>query len=443
MLKGLKTWLAGNTGESLGSKEGDSSPASSLMQRFRPVDQLGRGGMAIVHDVEDIGLRRRTALKVMDDAFVNEPLAVEQFVREAQITGQLEHPNIIPFYEFGIDGEGAPYINMRRIDGQVLDDLIPEQASERLQADELAQLVGILIKVCDALAFAHSKGVIHRDIKPENILVGKFGQVYLFDWGIALVRADLATDPVTVDSDPLAAKAQRDGPVIVGTPAYMSPELAIGETQTQDQRTDVFLLGATLYKVLTGRAPFTAKPVAAALRLAQNESAPDPNLLVQEPKLPPELVRIAMKAMARSVDERYRYIADMQRDLQSFLNGAGHLPTVQFAPEEIVIREGDEATQAYLIVSGECEAYLVRDGQRKTLRTLHAGDVFGEMAILTGGTRTSNIVAVTELELRVVTAASLSEGLGMHTAFGAFAKAIAERFIDVERQLQELHAERK
>lgn len=164
----------------------------------------------------------------MDDKCIREPLVAKQFVREARITMQLEYPNIVPFYELGLDGAGTPYINMRRIEGKVLEDLIPADATERLSVTSLSLFIGALVKVWDALVFAHSRGVIHRDIKPENIIVRRYGQMYLFDWGIALVSPDMAEEPVLVDADPLA-KNSAGGPIIVGTPACMLPELVLAK----------------------------------------------------------------------------------------------------------------------------------------------------------------------------------------------------------------------
>lgn len=440
MLKGLREWLSSTHTQVSAAREASAEvgleAVGSLLQRFHPVGELGRGGMAVVHDVQDLGLRRRTALKVISDAFASEPMAIGQFVREAQITGQLEHPNIIPFYEFGTDHEGSHYLNMRKIEGDLLSELLPADPAERMTSTHLGTLARVMIRVCDALSYAHSRGVIHRDIKPENIIVGDFGQVYLFDWGIALLRHDLTDAPVTVDDDVLE-KAAESGPVVLGTPAYMSPEMTYGEATMQDARTDVFLAGATMYKVITGRPPFVAKRAADVVALARTESAPDPQLYLGDVVLPEELKRIVMKALARDPDARYQTTADMKRDLQAFLSGASHLPTVMFSAGDTVISEGDEASTAYVIVSGRCEAYQMRDGTRVHLRELGAGDVFGEMAILTGGARTSSIEALTDLELREVSRQVLEEGLGLETAMGAFVKTLAERFAELETRVRE------
>lgn len=190
-----------------------------------------------------------------------------------------------------------------------------------------------------------------------------------------------------------------------------------------------FFLGATLYKVLSGRAPFTADRTQEALQLAQYEAAPDFRLFVVDVKIPDELVRITMKALARRSEERYPTISALQHDLEAFLMGSEYLPVVVFEAGDTVIRQGDDAAETYVIVTGICDAYLSKNGEWHVLRTLGLGGVFGEMPILTGGLRTSSTEATSELELRVVTAESLTKGLGLNTAIGAFSKAVADRLL--------------
>ena len=438
MFRSVKDWLSRGRQNDVAvdaAEDADAEEATSLMHRFRPIEQLGKGGMAVVHDVEDVGLKRRTALKVMDEALAETPVAIDQFVREAQITGQLEHPNIIPFYEFGVDAQGTHYINMRKIDGAVLDNLIDKDHVIRLQSQNLMRLLDIVIKVLDALAYAHSRGVVHRDIKPDNIIVGPFAQTYLLDWGVALIKPSMSSNPVVTSEFSAASDLNRDR-VVVGTPAYMSPELATGRVSDQDAGTDTFLVGATLYQILAGRPPFHAKSVRDALALASEEAAPDPHLFVVDHHLPPGLVHITMKALSRDVSERYTSATELRDELEAFVRGAGYLPRLHFRAGETVITEGDEGDAAYVIASGTCQASQLRHGEPHVLRDLRPGDVFGEMAILMGGRRTSSVTALTDVELQVVSAASLKEGIGVGTWFGAFVTTIAERFVEAEDKLR-------
>lgn len=439
MFKSLKDWLRTRREADKALDAAEDDEATSLMHRFRPIEQLGKGGMAVVHDVEDLGLKRRTALKLMDVSMADTPVAIDQFVREAQITGQLEHPNIIPFYEFGADAQGTHYINMRKIDGAVLDNLIEADHAARLHSPNLMRLLETVIKVLDALAYAHSRGVIHRDIKPDNIIVGPFGQTYLLDWGVALIKPTMTSNPVVTSEFSSASDLNRDR-VIVGTPAYMSPELATGRVPDQNASTDTFLIGATLYQILTGRPPFHAETISDALSLAANEKVPDPHLFVSGHHLPAGLVRITMKALSRELAGRYGSASELRGDLEAFVRGAGYLPRELFRAGQTIVAEGDEGEAAYVIASGSCQASQMRHGQPHVLRELGPGDVFGEMAILTSGRRTSSVVALTDVEVQVVSADSLKEGLGVDTWFGAFVTTVASRFVEAEAKLRDLQS---
>ena len=219
--------------------------------------------MSTVHRARDRNLLRTVAIKILDEDVAKRRREVQRFVEEAQITGQLEHPGIVPVYEFGTDSGGSHYICMQYVRGLTLEQIIAEAGIERLAPERLADLLQIFVKVCDAVAFAHSRGVLHRDIKPSNIMVGAFGQVYVVDWGVAR-----AGEQALVDDDSTVSVRRPDGFEVdapgapVGTFAYMAPEQFTGETDL-DIRVDVFGLGATLFHILAGRAPYQGSCVGA------------------------------------------------------------------------------------------------------------------------------------------------------------------------------------
>ncbi|MCC6250437.1 MAG: serine/threonine protein kinase, partial [Rubrivivax sp.] len=213
-----------------------------LTGRMRDEGEIARGGMGSIHRLYDLDLRRRVALKVIDPALAADASMRQRFIDEARITGALTHPNIVPVHDLAVDEEhGRASYTMKLVDGRTLTELIAMQASQR----DVERILQVLASVCDALAYAHSRGIVHRDLKPDNIMVGEFGEVYLMDWGCAFAT----TDRTLVDGEPDAEGT------VAGTVRYMAPEQARGEIGRIDARTDIFSMGAILYKALTGQAP--------------------------------------------------------------------------------------------------------------------------------------------------------------------------------------------
>ncbi|HEX7601739.1 MAG TPA: serine/threonine-protein kinase [Polyangiaceae bacterium] len=209
-------------------------------ERYALVRELGRGGMGRVDEVFDAKLGRAVARKA--SLTVAPDVRATMLVAEAQTCAQLEHPAIVPVYDVGSDDFGQPYYTMRNVRGRTLGHVIDDNANPEREHKTLAQMLSILRQVCLAVDYAHSRGVVHRDLKPDNVIVGEFGEVYVLDWGIALVMGG---------SD-VRRTAMED--VVAGSPGYMAPEQALGKEV--DGRADVFALGAILYEILTGQVPF-------------------------------------------------------------------------------------------------------------------------------------------------------------------------------------------
>jgi serine/threonine-protein kinase len=226
--------------------------APRKLGRYRVESLIGSGGMGVVWRGYDPELKREVALKVLREENRDHPECVQRFVREARITGRLQHPAIVPVYELGYEG-GLPFLAMKLIDGRTLAELLAvRQYGER----DLPHLLSIFEQVCQAVGFAHTRHVIHRDLKPSNVMVGAFGEVQVMDWGLAKVLEDRTG----ADGDASAADRPGDDAtdlgVILGTPAYLSPEQAGGGQDRVDARADVFGLGALLCEILTGQPPY-------------------------------------------------------------------------------------------------------------------------------------------------------------------------------------------
>jgi serine/threonine-protein kinase len=379
--------------------------------RLRFEEELARGGMGAVHQAFDASLQRRMAVKMMHAATYGHVQLVHGFLREAQVTGQLDHPNIVPIHELGRDEHGELFFTMKLVEGESLRARIvgtPTSSYEQLKG-----LLEVFVKVCDALSFAHSRGVIHCDIKAANVMVGRFGQVYLMDWG----GAQLLTPSPGVDTsqwvrDSLPPLKATPGTVF-GTPAYMSPEQASAGWLPMDERSDVFSMGALLYEIMTGKPPYTGGTSREALMRAQNRDLAAPD---ERPHLyPRELIRIAMTAMATDPNDRYQTVEALQAAISALLSGGGNFPTMRVAAGVHVIREGDVGDAAYWIEAGTFEVYQVRDGVRKSVRVLTRNMFFGETAIFARTTRTASVVALTDGMLKVFTASALEGQLDSMT----------------------------
>ncbi len=229
--------------------------------RYQLGEEIARGGMGVVYRAIDTAFGREVAIKVLQEKYSPKSGAARRFAEEARITGQLQHPAIPPVHDIGTLPDGRPFLAMKLIKGQTLDDLL--KARTDLHADR-GRFVAAFEAVCQAVAYAHAHKVIHRDLKPANVMVGSFGEVQVMDWGLAKVLGTRTPDSTDYDETFGATEIQsvRDSDAdftqagsVLGTPAFMPPEQAIGAIDQIDERSDVFGLGAILCMILTGKPP--------------------------------------------------------------------------------------------------------------------------------------------------------------------------------------------
>jgi eukaryotic-like serine/threonine-protein kinase len=382
---------------------------------------LGAGGMSLVYRVNDESLGREVAFKVLRPEFLKEGSAVQRFIDEARITAQLDHPNIPPVYALAADKRRSTCFTMKLLEGVSLQQQLEKNAREGI--DGLFAALDVLVRVCEAVAFAHARGVLHLDLKPGNVMVGAFGQIYVVDWGLARRVSELPN-------------AQEDTGSSNGTPAYMAPEQARGQNHALDARTDVFALGGILYRVLTGRAPYTAGTSDATRELAMKCAVTPPEQLARSDgqSLPRRLVTVCMKALSENPDGRYQDALEFKRELEEFIRGGAQLPRLSFKAGEAIVREGEVGDAAYVILEGHCQANREVAGKTQTLRLLGPGEMFGETAVLTGTQRIATVVALMDTTVAVVEQQTLQEEMG-RTSFMALAiRSVAASFRDLNGQ---------
>jgi PAS domain S-box-containing protein len=290
------------------------STAAPSRDRFRILRTHARGGLGEVLIARDEELGREVALKQIQARHAEDPGGRARFLREAEITGRLEHPGVVPIYGLGSHADGRPYYAMRLIRGHSLHEAIRHfHAEDKAGGDpverrlELRQLLGRLVTVCNTVAYAHSRGVLHRDLKPDNIMLGQYGETLVVDWGVA--KAGGCPEQVgNSREDPIQPVAENGAAVtqvgsVLGTLAFMSPEQAAGDLDRVGPASDVYGLGATLYCLLTGKAPYEGEGTGTALKKVQRGDFPPPRQV--QAGVPAALEVICLRAMAFRPEDRY------------------------------------------------------------------------------------------------------------------------------------------
>ena len=314
----LKTRVIGDAADPPLLENGDearlfeSLPVKPRGGRYKFIRSIGFGGMKAVLLVEDRDTGREVAMAMIPDFRDRPHRDLERFAGEARITAMLEHPNIVPVHDIGIDASGAPYFTMKYLRGVMLEKIVRELRSG--DADTLARYplfrrLQIFLRVCNAINFAHSHGVCHLDIKPGNINIGDYGEVVVLDWGVARMLDD-------------AGRAKLDDLRPKGTPGYIAPEYL--NPASADQvgiRSDIYSLGGLLYTLLTLQAPLAGLSVGSILRRTAAGALPRPSLAAPGRDIPASLEAVCMKAMARKPAARYSSVQELRDEITAYLAG--------------------------------------------------------------------------------------------------------------------------
>ncbi|MBN2451462.1 MAG: serine/threonine protein kinase [Lentisphaeria bacterium] len=296
--------------------------------RLRDFRLIAEGGVGLVRHAFDPSLGRHVAVKSLRPEFRGRRGYVERLLREARATAQLEHPGIVPVYDVGIDEEAGVFFSMREVLGLTLREIVDglrQGDAPTARRYTQARLLSIFVRLCQAIAYAHSRGVIHRDLKPENVVVGDYGEVLILDWG--LVRSlgnhddqDAGPKVEIVPGDRTPANLTLDG-AVSGTPKYMSPEQARGENSRVDERSDIFSLGVLLYEMLTWTPPFSGADTKEVLAKVAKAICTAPRKAAPERGISRDLEAVCLRAMAADPAHRYQAVQELVDDLFACQDG--------------------------------------------------------------------------------------------------------------------------
>ena len=292
--------------------------------RFQLLGELGRGGMGRILEARDPEIRRNVAVKVIVDPTRVGEAQLARFVAEAQITGQLQHPNIVPVHEMGVTPQGDLFFVMKKVEGRSLRQVLAalRDGDESTTKEwSRTRLLHAFIQVCNAVAYAHDRGVLHRDLKPDNVMLGPFGEVLVMDWGVARLVGD-TTEVLARESIERTTVARTMDGAAIGTPGFMSPEQGLGELHKLDGRSDVWSLGAVLYEVLTLQPAYTGPNVYAVMYAAVGGLPKDPRARAPERNVPEEIAQVCLQALAREREDRFATATELATAVEAFLAGS-------------------------------------------------------------------------------------------------------------------------
>jgi serine/threonine protein kinase len=304
------------------------------------LDILGEGGMGVVYSARQSSIARTVAVKMLKPSAKVREEQRDKFISEAVVTGELDHPNIVPIYDLGANEQGALFYSMKRVRGTPWDKVINEK--------QIEENLNILLRVADAVAFAHDRGVIHRDLKPENIMLGDYGEVLVMDLGLARVAPEFAHVDTVYQVDSLG-----------GTPAYMAPEMARGPIENISKTSDIYLLGAILYEIIGGQPPHSGRDVMQCLMAASQNR-------IDAIRYEGELKDITLKAMATKQQDRYANVKEFQEAIRTYQSHSESLVLTAHANQNLrMARESDDYQLFARALYGSQEALTLWDANQR------------------------------------------------------------------------------
>lgn len=415
---------------------------SSLLKvkkRYHRIHRIGEGGLAVVSSSYDKFLNRIVAVKELKKDKRDNRHLLNAFLTEVKLISFLDHPGVVPIYDtFFLKGDEICY-SMKLIEGIRLLSLFDYRAKGKKEHGvSLNQFLDIFTKICETMEYVHDKGVIHLDIKPENIMVGKYGEVMIMDWGNARLY-----DPKPyyeyfnqhLDDVKLTDFEKEEENVILGTPHYMSPEQTDHPRELLSPQSDIFSAGIILYVMLTGKHPFTVEQKTRQIMKQIRHYNPIPAYEFNS-DIPIRLSMICQNMLEKDLSKRYQSFKEVLEDLDDFYNSGQAFSTRTYQPGEIIVREGESGDFSFKIISGSVEVSKMAEGKRKVLAKLGKGEIVGELAVFTKEPRSATVKALDTTTIRIMDKESVDKELEKLSPWvGKMIADLSRRFITMNKKM--------
>lgn len=406
--------------------------------RYRKLDLLGEGVAAKVHGVFDTYLRRVVAHKQLNREHLQSPDLVQTFINEMVLMGSLSHPGILPVYDAVLNDNGDPAYIMALAEGKSLDRLMQIDArSGDGQPLPLGKAVRILAKVSETLTYAHDRGVLHLDMKPENVVLGRYGEVVIMDWGAAYVYDNskyTQTYKAIAGKIKVGSLGVENKDLVMGTPMYMSPEQLQGSRSSLTPASDVFSVGVMFYQMLTGRLPFKGDTLKKMVDCIRNDDPPPVHEVNSD--IPLNLSRLCLKMLQKDPMVRYRNFVEVRAAIDDYQRSAAGFPTRRYRAGDVIFREGEPGDYVCILLSGRVGISVAGDDGEREIAQVGINEPFGELAVLTGQRRSATATAKESSVVRIIDRQEIIGEIDKLSPWvGEIVSALTERLLDMNVRL--------
>jgi eukaryotic-like serine/threonine-protein kinase len=418
-------------------KEPRRPPLSPGKERYKLLTLLGEGGFAQVRSCFDTSLNRVIALKELKPACSENPDLLNAFINEAKLVSFLDHPGIVSVFDTFTSDNGKPCYTMQLVEGRTLSSLLSDPVTERPTAIPFTRALDIFSKMCETLAYAHDRGVIHLDLKPDNIMVGRYGEVLIMDWGSAKIYDTRPYEEYlnrfTNETERLSPGRENES-FVLGTPYYMAPEQFTLRRSQCTPAADVFAAGIILYQMLTGIHPFIASDLT-DIRRAVETFDPQPVYEINA-DIPRRLCQICERTLEKSVVNRYKNCHELVDDIRLCHDSCEAFVGKSYNAGDVIFREGDIGEYAFIIVSGKVEISKIHEAVPKVLATLGKNEIVGELAIFSKQPRSATARAMEPTVIRIMNKVDVDRELDKLSPWvGRMITGLSTRFIGMNERL--------
>lgn len=415
----------------------------STKERYHKVADIGEGGLSRVISCFDGLLNRIVAVKELREEYLSDPDFLSAFITEAKMISYLDHPGVVTVYDTHLTDSQQLRYTMRLVEGQTLQSFLGyHMQPDVVNENYLADVINIFTKLCETLAYVHDKGVVHLDLKTENIMLGRYGEVMIMDWGNAyLYDSSLYEEYVRKflkpDSDANIRLEVRDA--ILGTPLYMSPEQTLSRNDL-GPTSDLFSIGVVVYELLTGQRPFAAPTIDEIVELVRTHVPPPVHEL--NPDIPLRLSNIIQKMMQKAPSERHQSAHEILHDLQAAQTSGQAFPLWEIPAGQVIFHEGDPGDFTIRIKSGKIEISKQNQGTKMVLAELGPGDVLGELAVFSAIPRTATATTLEDTAVYLMRSAEVNAEMDKLSPWvSQMIHALSNRFDVLNKRVMELESD--